>query len=74
MRLFAYTSLDNLVIGIYDPMEPDRETLHVKYDNQLQQWLFKYYPKPFEPVEWEKQYPVDKGVEKFDNFIKMIKW
>ena len=55
-------------------MERDRETLHVKYDNQLQQWLFKYYPKPFEPVEWEKQYPVDKGVEKFDNFIKMIKW
>jgi hypothetical protein len=73
-RLFAYTSLDNLVIGIFNPMEPHRETLHLKFDSQLQQWFYKYYPKPGEPVEWERQYPADKGIEKFESFIRMIRW
>jgi hypothetical protein len=73
-RLYAFTSHEILVIGIYNPMERDRETLHLKFDGQSQQWFFTYYPKPGEPVEWEKIYPADKGTEKFDSFISMIRW
>lgn len=47
-RLFAYTSLDILVIGIYDPMEADREALHVKLDQNALNWIFRYFAKPFE--------------------------
>ena len=31
-RLFAYTSLDKLVISIYDTIEPNREALHISFD------------------------------------------
>jgi hypothetical protein len=57
-----------------DPMEWNREALHVEFDGQTQKWLFKYYPKPKEPIEFEQQYTADNGIEKFDNFIKMIRW
>jgi hypothetical protein len=73
-RLFAFTSMDKLIVGIYDPMEWNREALHIKFDGQTQEWFFKYHPKPNEPVEFERHYSEDKGVEKFDNFIKMLKW
>jgi hypothetical protein len=73
-RLFAFTSMDKLVVGIYDPMEWNREALHIEFDGQTQKWFFKYYPKPKEAVEFERQYSADKGIEKFDNFIKMLKW
>jgi len=73
-RLFAYTSIDKLVVGIYDPMEWNREALHIEFDGPTQKWFFKYYPKPQEPVEFERKYPAAKGIEKFENFIKMLKW
>jgi hypothetical protein len=73
-RLFAFTSLDTLVVSIYDPIERDREALHIKFENQSQKWSFKYYPRPNDPVEFERTYIADEGMEKFDNFIKTIKW
>lgn len=73
-RLFAYTSLDMLVISIYNPIEFGRETLRIKFNPDLQQWHFSYSPKPFEPAEFERHYHPDKGIEKFDNFIRMMKW
>jgi hypothetical protein len=73
-RLFGYTSMDKLVVGIYNPMEWNREALHIEFDVEGQKWWFKYYPKPNEPVEFERQCSADKGIEKFDNFIKMINW
>ena len=73
-RLFGYTSMDKLVVGIYNPMEWNREALHIEFDVQGQKWLFKYYPKPNEPAEFERQYSAEKGIEKFDNFIKIINW
>ncbi|NOT50971.1 MAG: hypothetical protein HOP10_06815 [Chitinophagaceae bacterium] len=73
-RLFAFTSHDKLVVGIYDPMEWNREALHIEFDGQTQKWFFKYYPKPNEPIEFERKYTADKGIEKFDKFIKMMKW
>ncbi|MBX3241367.1 MAG: hypothetical protein KIT80_17790 [Chitinophagaceae bacterium] len=73
-RLFGYTSMDKLVVGIYNPMEWNREALHIEFDVEGQKWFFKFYPKPNKPAEFERQYPADKGIEKFDNFIKMVKW
>jgi hypothetical protein len=73
-RLFAYTSADKLVVGIYEPMEWNREALHIEFYGQEQKWFFKYHPKPNEPVEFERQYKAERGIEKFNNFIKMIGW
>jgi len=74
IRLFACTSLDKLVISIYNPIEWERETLHIEFDRSSQKWHFKYYPKPFEKVEFERTYPADKGIEKLDAFIKLMRW
>ena len=73
-RLFAYTSLDKLVISIYDPIESDREALHIDFDRDNQRWSFKYISRPNEKPEFERQYEAALGLEKFDKFISMIKW
>lgn len=73
-RLFAYTSMDKLIIGIYDQIDTFVETLHITFDIQNDQWNFKYYARPFQDPEFVRKYSADKGIEKFDNFIKMINW
>lgn len=73
-RLFAFTSMDRLVIGIYDPMEWNREALHVEFDDRRQTFNFSYYSMPDVPVEFERQYPAEEGINKFDMFIKLMKW
>jgi hypothetical protein len=73
-RLFAYTSMDKLVIGIYDPMEWNREALHIEYDGTERLWSFKFLAKPNAPVEFERTYGTEEGMIKFDNFVKMLKW
>ena len=73
-RLFAYTSLDKLIISIYDPIERDRESLHIDFDRDNQRWDFKYISIPSEQGGFERQYEADLGLEKFDKFISMIKW
>ena len=73
-RLFATTSLDKLIISIYDPIEKFTEALHIDYDYNSQKFIFEYYAKPFKDAEFIRKYPVNVGVEKFDKFIGMIKW
>ncbi|MEP6901688.1 MAG: hypothetical protein ABJA66_08060 [Actinomycetota bacterium] len=73
-RLFAYTSMDKLVVSIYNPIEWNREALHITFDQHIQNWTFEYYTKPFQKTEFIRHYPAEKGIEKFDKFIKMIKW
>lgn len=73
-RLYAFTSLDKLVVGIYNPMEWDLEALHIQFDSVRQKLVFMYFPKPFEPVEFEREYDPEKGIEEFQNYIRMLKW
>lgn len=73
-RLFAYTSLDKLVISIYEGIHWNREVLYVEFDRTTQKWGFKYFSKPFQDAEFIRQYDADKGIEKFDSFVNMIKW
>ena len=37
-------------------------------------WHFAYYAVPYKPPEFDRMYEADKGIEKFKNFIEMIKW
>ena len=73
-RLFAYTSMDKLVISIYNPIEWNREALHIDFDSQNKNWNFNYFSKPNEKSEFEKKYKESIGIEKFDDFIGLIKW
>ncbi|WP_375437722.1 hypothetical protein [uncultured Hymenobacter sp.] len=73
-KLYAFTSLDRLVVSIYPDIEWERETLHVLFDQHRQEWEFKYFAKPYQKPEFVRQYPADAGKEKFDQFINMIRW
>ena len=73
-RLFAYTSMDKLVVSIYDRIDTFVEALHITFDIQSDSWHFEYYAHPFQDPEFVRKYSADKGIEKFDNFIKMINW
>ena len=73
-RLFACTSLDTLSVSIYDPIEFGRENLSVEFDRDKQGWKFTYRSQPYEKPTFVRKYPADKGIEKFDTFIKMIQW
>ena len=57
-RLYATTSLDTLLISIYDPIE----------------WHFDYYAVPHQKPECSRIYVADMGINKFDNFIQIIGW
>ena len=73
-RLFAYTSMDKLVVSIYDRIDTLVEALHITFDIQSDSWHFEYYAHPFQDPEFVRKYSADKGIGKFDNFIKMINW
>ena len=72
-RLFAYTGMDTLNISIYNPIEWNREVLRIEYDQPSAYWYFTYCSLPFQPT-LERKYPSNLGIERFDNFIKMIGW
>ncbi|MFN0213382.1 MAG: hypothetical protein ACKVT2_03935 [Saprospiraceae bacterium] len=73
-RIFGSTSMDKLVVSIYDPIEYEKESLHVIFDLHSNKWHFKYFAMPFQSPEFVRIYDSEKGIEKFDNFINMIKW
>ena len=73
-RLFGYTSLEKLIITIYNPAEWHRESLHVGFDRHTKRWQFEYYSKPGEPIGFERYYSEEIGLEKFSQFIEWIKW
>ena len=66
--------MDKLVVGIYDQMDTFKEALHITFDVYNNKWDFKYYAVPFKEPEFVRTYSAEKGIEKFDNFIKMINW
>jgi hypothetical protein len=74
VRLFGSTSMDKLVISIYDPLDYRKESLHITFDLWNRKWHFEYIAMPFQEAEIVRTYDEEKGIEKFDNFIKMIKW
>lgn len=45
-RLFAYTSMDKLVVSIYENIDPFKESLHITYDLNSNEWNYKYYGGP----------------------------
>lgn len=73
-RLFACISLDKLIVGIYDPIEWQRETLHIEFDGATNTWTFAYYSRPHTMPGFVRKYPVEEGLKKFDQFIEVIKW
>jgi len=73
-RLFAGTSLDWLIISIDDDIVRHKDALQIKYDLEANLWRFEYFAKPFHDAEFVRTYHRDKGIEKFDNFIKLIGW
>lgn len=73
-RLYGIVSLDKLIISIYDPLEMDKEALHVRFDGHSGMWSFTYYAVPFKEPEFVRSYERSAGIDKFDSFIKMINW
>lgn len=73
-KLFGSTSMDKLVISIYDQIDYRKEALHITFDLHSNKWNFKYIAMPFQKPEFVKTYDEQVGIEKFDKFIEMIKW
>lgn len=73
-RLFAYKSMDKLVVSNDQRIDPFKDALHIRFDLASQQWHFSYFAVPFRPAEFERFYPPDTGIEKFNQFLKWIRW
>ncbi|MEZ2335499.1 hypothetical protein AB6735_07675 [Mucilaginibacter sp. RCC_168] len=73
-RLHAFTSMHKLVISIYDPLEWDRETLHIELDIPSKKVHFVYCPKPFEPSEAVRSYPEEDIIPRFSRYMSHLKW
>ena len=73
-RIYAYTSVHKLVVGIYGEIEWNREALHIEFDTETRKWFFTYQSKPSEPIKFKKIYNEELGITKFNQFINLIKW
>jgi hypothetical protein len=73
-RLYGSTSMDKLVVSIYNPLDYRKESLHITYGLESNKWQFEYYALPFQEPEFVRTYEAEKGIEKFEDFIRMIKW
>ena len=73
-KLFACTSLDKLIVSVYNPIELNHEALHIHYEKGEKLWNFRYYSYPHSEAEHEGNYPGELLVEKFQNYIDMLKW
>lgn len=76
-RLHAVTSHQTLVLSIYNPMELNRETLRITYDESRQSWLFQYraLPEPLKRMpEWVRECSKEQGIDKFKAFLKRMHW
>ena len=77
-RLFAYTSLDTLKLSNYEPLE-ESEVLCIHFDRQNQLFCFDYSATDYklydqEQPEFHRKYPAESGIEKFDQFLRWIRW
>lgn len=73
-RIYAYTSMHKLIVGIYNRIEWNSEALHIEFNIETREWLFLYFSKPTEPKVFEKKYKESEGIEKFKQIIKYLKW
>jgi len=73
-RIYAYTSMHKLVVGIYEKIEWNSEAIHIEFDISSRKWHFKYQPKPNEPIEFERKYNEEQGLNKFQNIINYLNW
>ena len=73
-RIFGSTSMDKLVIGNCDPLDYRKEALHITFDLDKRLWHFEYKEQPYQAPKFVRDYPEQAGLEKFDNFINMIRW
>lgn len=73
-RLFGSTSMDKLVVSIYDNIDYRKEALHIEFDLHNDKWHFNYFAMPFQEPEFVRTYSADKGIEKFVKFVNTIKW
>ena len=79
-RLFAYTSLDTLKVSNYEPLGVS-EILRIHFDRQKQLFCFDYFSPDGGEKLYDKeqpklyrQYPAEAGIEKFDQFLRWIRW
>lgn len=63
-----------LVISNRDPLDYQRDSLHITFNLNTRKWNFEYKSMPFATPEFNREYEENQGIEKFDNFIKMIRW
>lgn len=73
-RLFGVISLDKLIVSILAPVDFQKEALHITFDLPLNKWHFTYFAMPFQDPEFVRTYDAEKGIDKFDQFIQMIRW
>jgi hypothetical protein len=73
-KLFGTTSLTKLIISIYNPMQFNRETLHIDFDPNSNKWHFQYFSLPFQDPEFIRTYDSNDGIRKFNQIIKFLKW
>ena len=72
-RLYAFTSVSDLIIGLYPEIERGRETLHVNFHKNDGTYHLVYYSgQPGSEVT--RNYSSDVGLQKFDDFIGYLKW
>ncbi|WP_375415897.1 hypothetical protein [uncultured Hymenobacter sp.] len=75
-RLFAYTSHATLKVSIYKSRRSRQEELHIDFDSQEQVFYFDYYAteQVHGQPEFHRKYPVEAGIEKFDQFLRWMRW
>jgi hypothetical protein len=73
-RLYGLTSMDKLIVSVYDKIDPYKEALHISYNLPTNKWHFEYRAKPFQDPEFERTYEADIGIQKFDDFLKKVNW
>ena len=73
-KLFGSTSMDKLVVSIYDPVDYRKESLHITFNLFKSEWKFEYIAMPFDNPNFIRTYDEQLGIEKLEKFIKMIKW
>ena len=75
-RLFAYNSHATLKISIYPSRVGGTEELIIDFDQQKQMFCFEYYARPMlhEQPEFRREYSPEVAAEKFDQFLRWIRW
>jgi hypothetical protein len=75
-RLFAYTSHATLKIGVYASRVANAEELIIDFDTQEKAFHFQYYARPVlrEQPEFDRKYASEVINDKFDQFLRWIRW